>query len=138
MGFGLVSTLNSFPDHHMNSIKTLHVFGEIFLKRSIDEEVEVRVLCGDEWIIRGEAAPPIVGVMGGFEFSIDRDISLSISSWPRLEIHVGESRASMLIPAQSGSIVKNEVLRYLDSPWWTLGLCDDLEFTVTMHLIAES
>ena len=121
----------------MNSLKSLHIFGEIEVKREVDEEVRVRVLHGLDWSINGVATPPSVGVMGGFELSLDHDITSFICSWPRLEISVGESRSSILIPAQPGSFGKDIILRYLSVPWWTLGLCDILEVTVTMHLITE-
>jgi hypothetical protein len=122
---------------YMYQLKTLHVFGEILLKRQIEEEVRVGVLYGNDWTSRDDVELPCVGVIGGFEFTLDRDTGSPVSSWPRLEIVVGVSRSSIIVPALNGSYEKAHILRHMDAPWWTLGLYDTLEVTVTMHIIAE-
>ena len=121
----------------MDRMKTLHVFGEVALRQPIFDDLGIRIVCGPDWKIAGDMALPTIGLMGGFEFSLNHDKNVGILSWPRIQLFVGESSCSILIPASPGLSETKQSLRHLNAPWWTLGLCDVLELSVTLHIIEE-
>lgn len=119
----------------MDHLKTLHVFGEVALRQQIEGELGIRIVCGSDWHIAPDIASPSIGLMGGFEFTLNHDENVSVSSWPRIQLFIGESCCSILIPTKTGSSESKQFLRYVNSPWWTLGLCNVLELSITLHII---